>query len=379
MTAVLPGATIGVVGGGQLGRMLGLEARRLGYRFAVLDPEPDAPAAQIADLRLCAPWDDEAAGAALARACDVVTVETEHVPAAALARIEEVVPLRPGAAVFGAVQDRLLQRELLARVGAPQAPFAGVSDERELAAAIARIGLPAILKRRRGGYDGRGQVRIEGRRDAEGALRRLGGAPATLEPVVPFEREISVLLARARDGARAVYPIAENVHRAQTLRETRAPARLSPAEQAAAEALAGRVADALGHVGVLALELFVCEGGRLLVNEIAPRVHNSGHFTLGACVTSQFEQHLRAICDLPLGDPSLVAPALMVNLYGDLWARGAPDFRPLLGRKDARLHLYGKREPRPGRKMGHVLLLGGPGGPPPDASTAVLAALGAQP
>ncbi len=353
---LLPGATLGVLGGGQLGRMLAMEARRMGYRVRALDPDPDACAAPFAELT-CAPLDDLAAVLALAAQCDALTIETEHVPASVLAQIETVRPVHPNATVLATVQDRLRQREFLARHGLPQTAYAAVDDLPALQQALAAVGRPAVLKTRTEGYDGKGQARIAMADDPAAAWSALGQQPAVLEAWVQYEREISVILARGHDGDIACYPLAENEHRHHVLHITRAPARVSSAVAQRARHLAAAVAQALGHVGVMAVEMFVLPGGELLINEIAPRTHNSGHFTLGGCVTSQFEQHLRAICGLPLGDPAPLRPALMLNLLGDLWADDAPPMARILAHPSARLHLYGKA-PRAGRKLGHVLLLG---------------------
>ncbi|MDD3651146.1 5-(carboxyamino)imidazole ribonucleotide synthase [Immundisolibacter sp.] len=351
----LPGSTIGVLGGGQLGRMLAMEARRMGYRVRALDPDPDACAAPFAELTR-ARLDDVDAALQLAAQCDVLTIETEHVPAAVLAQLETVREVHPNSALLATVQDRLRQRQFLARHGLPQTAWAQVDDLPGLERALAALGCPAVLKTRTEGYDGKGQVRIGAVSEAADAWAAIASAPAVLEAWVGFEREISVILARGGDGDIAVYPVAENEHRRHVLHITRAPARVAPAVAQRARELGAAVAEALGHVGVMAVEMFLLPDGELLVNEIAPRTHNSGHYTFGGCVTSQFEQHLRAICGLPLGEVTQAKPALMLNLLGDLWADGAPPLAPILAHPGARLHLYGKA-PRPGRKLGHVLVL----------------------
>jgi len=354
---LLPGKAIGVLGGGQLGRMMALAARRMGYRVIVLDPSAMCPTAQVADRVVVGALDDLEAARELARQVDVVTLDTEHVPAELLAELEREVPVRPGASVLRTINDRQIQKQFLDSLGLPQAAWAPASDERELDAALAKVGRPAIVKVRRAGYDGKGQVRIEPGADARAEYGKLRGAPAVAEALVPFAREISVVLARGLAGELRMYPIAENVHRRHILHTTRAPAPIGAAERARAEQIAVTIAEALGHVGVIAVELFELPGGDLLVNEIAPRTHNSGHYTYGACATSQFEQHVRAICGLPLGDPRPLSGAVMVNLIGDLWRHGEPAWQTVLARPEARLHLYGKDQPAPGRKMGHVLLL----------------------
>jgi len=357
VTPLLPGKAIGVLGGGQLGRMMAVVARQMGYRIVVLDPSARCPTAQVADGVVVGALDDDLAARRLAEQVDVLTLDTEHVPAELLAELETIAPVRPGAAVLRTIQDRLVQKQFLDGAGLPQAAWAPAGDPAELAAALARIGRPAILKVRRAGYDGKGQVRIDPGADADAQLARLAGQPAVVEEVVPFQREISVILARGLDGAHRIYPIAENVHRRHILHTTRAPAPMPDAQRRRAEEIAVSVADLLGHVGVMAVELFELPGGALLVNEIAPRTHNSGHYTYGACATSQFEQHVRAICGLPLGDPRPLSGAVMVNLIGDLWSGGPPSWQHVLAHPGARLHLYGKDAPAPGRKMGHVVLL----------------------
>ncbi len=369
------GSTIGILGGGQLGRMMAIEARKMGYRIVVLDPSSRCPTAQVSDGFVVGALDDVAAATHLARQVDVITLDTEHVPAEVLDEIAKIAPVRPGADVLRTIQDRLVQKQFLDRIGMPQAAWAQVDGPGDLDAALAKVGRPAILKVRRAGYDGKGQMRIDPDGDAPALLARLrpkapanarhddgftptvGNEPCVIEEVITFVREISVVMARSLDGQTAIYPIAENVHRRHILHTTRAPAPISPALAAKATKIACDVAQALGHVGVIAVEMFELADGRLLVNEIAPRTHNSGHYTYGACSTSQFEQHVRAICGLPLGDPRPLSGAVMVNLIGDLWAAGPPPWEHVLSRPEARLHLYGKDAPAPGRKMGHVVLL----------------------
>jgi len=358
VTVFLPGATLGVLGGGQLARMTALEARRMGYRVAVLDPDPAGPAAQVADVAIQGAFDDEVAALRLAAVSDVLTLDTEHIPATVLRRLEAVAPVRPSSHVLDVVQDRWTQRQFLRRIGAPQPALAPVHDAGSLAAAAASVPLPGVLKTRRSGYDGKGQARVADAASLEAAWEQLGRAACVLESFVRFEREISVVLARGVDGSSVVYPCAENDHRNHILHITRVPARIPARIAAEAEALGRRVADELDHVGVLALELFVTADGALMVNEIAPRAHNSGHFTFGASLTSQFEQHVRAVCGLSLGRATTQAPVVMLNLLGDLWATGEPDWRGLLADGAAQLHLYGKRDARRGRKMGHVLFFG---------------------
>jgi len=357
VTRVLPGGTVGIIGSGQLGRMMALEARRMGYRIAVLGPDPDAPAAQLADVTIPAALDDLDAARALARESDVITLDTEHVPADLLEALEAIVPVRPSAAVLRTIQDRLAQRRFLSEGGLPQPRYAAVTDGDSLQAAAGAVGFPCVLKTRRAGYDGKGQVRARRIEELQSGWAALEEAPCVLEEFVDFEREISAILARDLDGNVRFYPAAENVHRRHILHVTRVPAGIPPVLANEAAALGERIATALGHVGTIAVELFVTRTGGLLVNEIAPRTHNSAHYTLGACATSQFEQHIRAVCGLPLGDPALLRHAVMLNLLGDLWAAGQPDWRAVLAHPQARLHLYGKKDAFPGRKMGHILIL----------------------
>ena len=352
-----PGSTIGVLGGGQLGRMMAVTARQMGFRIVVLDPSPRCPTAQVADGVVVGALDDLDAAKHLAHQVDVITLDTEHVPANILAKLHEITPVRPGSEVLRTIQDRMVQKQFLDRLGVAQAAWAPVADSVELQSGLAKVGASAILKVRRAGYDGKGQVRIDPGADAVAQLARLRGEPAVIEEVVAFAREVSVILARGISGEIRIYPIAENVHRRHILHTTRAPARMPEPQRAKAEAIAITIAEALDHVGVLAVEMFELADGRLLVNELAPRTHNSGHYTYGACATSQFEQHVRAICGLPLGDPRALTGAVMVNLIGDLWAKGAPPWQHVLARPEARLHLYGKDAPAPGRKMGHIVLL----------------------
>ena len=362
----MPGGTLGILGGGQLGRMLTYEAHKLGLRTAVLDPTPDGPAGAVADAFVQGAWTDAAKAVELARVSDVVTVETEHIPAAGLREVEKVAPLRPSSGVLHVIQDRLRQKAFLAAHRFPQPAFAHVHSPETLAEAVRTVGAPAVLKTLTGGYDGKGQARARTAAEAPTAWESLGRAPCIYEAFVDFEREVSVVLARAHDGTLAYYPLAENEHRRGILHTTRVPARAPPGTEEKAQRLAAGIAEALGHVGVMAVEMFLTGSGELLVNEIAPRVHNSGHFTFGACATSQFEQHVRAICGLPLGSPALLSPVVMLNVLGDAWARGEPDWAgAVLAETGASLHLYGKAKAAPGRKMGHVLVLA------PDADEAM--------
>ena len=354
---IAPGAVIGILGGGQLGRMLALAAAGLGYRVHVYCPEPAGPAAEVAAAETVAAYDDDRALARFAAAVDVVTLEFENVPAQTVRWLAARVPVRPGELALGTAQDRLAEKQAIARVGAKTAPYRAVDAAADLAPALAGIGRPAILKTRRLGYDGKGQAPLAGPdQGAEAWTRAVGGAgahPCLLEARIDFALEVSVIVARGLDGAVAAYPAVENRHRDHILDRTIAPAPIGPETAARATAIATDLAAALDLVGVLAVEFFVGPDGGLLVNEMAPRVHNSGHWTIEGCVTSQFEQQIRAVVGLPLGDPRPRAKAVMQNLIGADVER-MPE---LAADPAARLHIYGKREVRPGRKMGHVTRL----------------------
>jgi len=353
---VRPGMIVGILGGGQLGRMLALAAAELGLSCHVYCPDPKSPAFAVAAARTIAPYDDEAALAAFAAAVDVVTYEFENVPIATARFLAEKVAVLPSPHSLEIAQDRFFEKDLMTGLGIPAAGFAEVAKQGDIYSALARTGRPAILKTRRLGYDGKGQALIRAGDDPVSAWRAIGEIPAILESFVAFEREVSVIIARGRDGASRAFDVAENIHSGGILTETRIPAALPPATAEAAIALAGRIADALDHVGVLAVEMFVVPAERekrLLVNEIAPRVHNSGHWTSDACLSSQFEQHIRAICGWPLGDPTRHSDAVMTNLIGEEVATW-----PILAAEPgACLHIYGKAETLPGRKMGHVTRL----------------------
>jgi len=350
---IVPGATLGLLGGGQLGRMFTVAARTLGYRVTVVDPDPRAPAAEFASKHLAAEYTDAAALDALAHRTVV----------------------RPSGASVAVAQDRRREKEFFATNRFPAGPFALVESAADVDAALARVKLPALLKTARFGYDGKGQARVGSRGELESVFREWKGVPCVLEQFLELELEVSVVLARAADGAVAVFPIAENSHARGILDVTVAPARIPSALAAEATALATRLAQGLEYVGVLAVEMFVV-GGRLLINEIAPRPHNSGHYTIDACRTSQFEQQVRVLCGLPLGDASQHSPAVMVNLLGDIWRSGEPDWEAVLRHPGAHLHLYGKREARPGRKMGHVTICEEPVSRALDVAMDIRAALG---
>ena len=352
-----PGAVIGILGGGQLGRMAALAAARLGYRCHIYCPEPDAPATQVTALASIAAYEDHTALAAFAEAVDVATFEFENIPFETAAFLAERVALRPGAETLRICQDRLAEKTFCAALGVPTTPFAEVTDAEELAKAVAEMGRPGVLKTARLGYDGKGQVAIGPATDLEEAWRTMAGSAAEprgiLEAFVDFDLEISAIVARGLDGACQSYVPVENQHRNHILDRTLVPARIAPEVAERAEGLARGLAEGLGLVGLMAVEMFVTLDGRLLVNELAPRPHNSGHWTLDACVTSQFEQFIRAVAGLPLGSCARLADAEMKNLLGD----EAGNWREILSDPNAKLHLYGKAEARPGRKMGHVTRL----------------------
>ncbi len=347
--ALGPDAVIGILGGGQLGRMLSVAAARLGLRTHVFDPGANPPAGDVAHAVTTASYNDDAALAAFADSVDVITYEFENIPTSALDVIESRCPIRPGREALRISQDRLIEKTWLTGLGLTTAPFADITDAASLRAALTQIGTPAILKTRRFGYDGKGQVRIDDAGQADDAFAQMAGAPAILEGFVSFDREVSVIVARGLDGSVAAFDPGENVHAQGILRTTTVPARLSAAQRTDAVLLAGRIARALDYVGVLGVELFVTAQG-LVVNEIAPRVHNSGHWTQNGCVIDQFEQHIRAVAGWPLGDGRRHADVVMENLIGDDVAR-LPD---LARQSDTAIHLYGKAEVKAGRKMGHV-------------------------
>jgi 5-(carboxyamino)imidazole ribonucleotide synthase len=351
---IVPPATIGVLGGGQLGRYAVLAARVMGYRTVVLEPDPRAPAGRLADEHLVAAYDDAAAVDHLAATCAVVTTEFENPPAATLATLAERTLVAPGAAAVAVCQDRRSEKRFCHDHRLPTAPFAVVEDVTDLDRATMAVRFPALLKTARLGYDGKGQVTVPTADELAAAWDALDRVPCVLEQRLHLDAELSALVARTADGRTAAWPVTENHHVGGILELSVVPARVDAAIAAEAIHLALTIAERLDYVGVLAVELFVV-GDHLLVNELAPRPHNSGHWTLDASATSQFAQQVRAVCGLGLGPTTLTAPAAaMVNLLGDRWAAGEPDWAALLAHPDARLHLYGKHEPRPGRKMGHV-------------------------
>lgn len=355
---ILPGATLGILGGGQLGRLFVVAARTMGYAVVVLDPEADCPAAQLANKHIQASYTDHDALAQLSQACAAITTEFENVPASALDYLAGARPVRPSGAVLAITQDRICEKNFLQTNGFDTASFVAVEQRLALPAALKHLATPALMKTSRAGYDGKGQRWVHNLSEAELAFADLGGRPCVLEARVNIQMEISVVIARGVDGSVVAYPISENKHRDGILDISIVPARISPELAQHATQTAIRIAELLDYCGVMAVEFFIAQNNQLFVNEIAPRPHNSGHYTVDACVTSQFEQQVHALCGLPLGDSSLLSPAVMVNILGNLW-RGnqAPPWDRVLSHPRAKLHLYGKREPRPGRKMGHFTYL----------------------
>lgn len=368
---ILPGATIGVLGSGQLGRMLALAARRMGYRVHTFSPGEDTPMGQVADREAVGDYNDLDAVAEFAARVDVVTFEFENVPFDAARTACERVPVRPRGQVLHTAQHRQREKDFLAGAGFPTAPFEHVPDRAALDVAIARVGTPAVLKTAGFGYDGKGQAVIRDADEAEAAWQSIGAGEAVLEGFVDFEREISVVAARGCDGEFAHYGVVENRHRDHILDVSIPDPDIDERIVAEVVEIAHAVLDALDVVGVLCVEFFLKHDGSLVVNELAPRPHNSGHFSFDACVTSQFEQQLRAVCALPLGSTRRLRPCAMVNLLGDLWDDGTPDWQAALGDPELKLHLYGKAEARPGRKMGHMTVFGDDG---EDAARRALAA-----
>ena len=346
-----PGSTIGILGGGQLGRMLALAAARLGFDVAVLSPQARSPAARVAAYEIVAGYEDPAGLAELARISDVVTFEFENVPAGS---VDELVrrgaSVAPDGRALAIAQDRLAEKSFLNEAGLATVRFASVDSAADLAAAVTRLGAPLLLKTRRGGYDGKGQIWVNRPADAQEAFAALGGVAAIAETPADFKREVALIAARGRGGEIALFPLTESHHEHGILRRSTAPARDAERAMAEAERIAATLLDALGYVGVLGIELFECDDGKLLVNEFAPRVHNTGHWTADGCEVDQFEQHIRAIAGWPLGPTAPLRRVEMSNLLG----HEADDWRRLAGETDARLWLYGKGDGKPGRKMGHV-------------------------
>lgn len=354
----LPGSTIGVMGGGQLGRMFAIAARRMGYIVQVFTPEEETPAGQFADLTRIADYSNEAAVRRFANEVDVITFEFENIPIQTVEWCAEDCVVRPSGSILHIAQNRLREKEFLTSTGVPIAPFRAVRNAYELANAVDQIGRPAILKTAAFGYDGKGQQMINARDDFEEIWKAGSADELVLEGAIDFDKEVSVIIARGIDGKTAIFPLCENLHRNHILDITVVPARLPENIEADASKLANTIAEKLELIGLLAVEMFLTKDGELLVNELAPRPHNSGHWTIEGCVTSQFEQQVRAVCGLPLGSTEILRPSAMANLLGALWQNGAPDWTGAFAADGVHLHLYGKSEPRRRRKMGHLTALG---------------------
>ena len=361
---ILPGATIGILGSGQLGRMSAMAAKSLGYRVAVYDATPDGPACSCADLCFTAPFNDTEALARFAKDVDVVTVEFENIPVIALEFLTKHVPVRPSALVVRTCQDRVLEKEFLQINGFPVAPFRVITSAEELEKGLADLNAPSILKTAALGYDGKGQISLKPGDDTRSAWKQLDAPRAVLEKRISFTSEASVICARTPLGETRCFPVQENAHRNGILDVTTAPADLPAATLLKAQEITSAIATKLGVLGLITAEFFVMEDGGLMVNELAPRTHNSGHHTLETTMTSQFTQHIRAVCGLPLGPVEFRSPGVMINLLGDLWCHGEPDWKLLLREPALYLHLYGKRESKAGRKMGHFTLLASQGSIP---------------
>ena len=354
---IAPGAWLGVLGGGQLGRMFAMAAHRLGYRIVVLDPDLHSTAGSVADWHLCAPLDDAAALAEMARTCSAVTIETENAPVASIERLARDVGVSPPATAVAIAQDRIREKAFVSALGLSPAPYAAILAATDFDGTNIDALLPGVLKLSRFGYDGKGQARVGTREEARAAFVAMGSAPCVLELRIALQLELSVVLARDAKGNTAAWPVAENQHKDGILDLTIMPARIGPDLAAEALAAAVTIAGGLDYRGVLCVEFFVDAHGALLVNEFAPRPHNSGHVTIEASLTSQFEQQARVLAGLPLGDTALRSPAVMQNLLGETWAAGMPDWKALLAEAGVALHLYGKDAPRRGRKMGHYTCL----------------------
>ena len=351
---ILPDASLGVLGGGQLGRMFTLAAHSMGYRIVVLDPDPHSPAGLIADQHIKADYRDRAALQMLGDECAAITTEFENIPSESLEFLEKYCPVRPGAAAVRIAQNRIDEKTFIQEHGLATAPFAAIYEAADIEEACAGLTPPLLLKTASMGYDGKGQLQAGTPEEARVAFGQMDGMPCVLEEMVELEREISVVLARNINGQTAVYPVGENRHVNGILDTTIVPSGASAAITEQAIDMARQLADAMDYCGVLAVEFFCTRQGDLLINEIAPRPHNSGHFTVDACATSQFEQQVRMMCGLTPGNTELQSAVVMTNLTGDIWRGGEPAWQHVLNEPDAHLHLYGKREARPGRKMGHI-------------------------
>lgn len=354
---ILPGATLGMLGGGQLGRMFTTAAQTMGYRVVVLDPDVDSPAGVIADQHICARYTDRVALEQMAALCDAITTEFENIPADTLAFLEQSTTVHPSSRALATTQNRNIEKQFIASLDIPTAPFAAIRDIDDIAEAESRIRFPAILKVATFGYDGKGQIVCDSPEAVYAAFDTLGKVECVLEQRLDLAREISVVLARSQSGHVTNFPVAENVHVNGILHSTTVPANVPGDTAQQAMQMADRIAEGLAYVGTMAVEFFITRDGEVVANEIAPRPHNSGHFTLDACHTSQFEQQVRMLCNLPSGNCNLVTPVVMFNLLGDIWGDSQPHWETLLAHPDIKLHLYGKKAARPGRKMGHFNVL----------------------
>lgn len=354
---ILPGATLGMLGGGQLGRMFTVAAQTMGYKVVVLDPDTNSPAGIIADTHICAAYDDEKALSEMADLCAAVTTEFENIPATTLAFLEQKTTVRPSSKALAQTQNRNVEKQFIASLGIATAPFLPIRNRDDIAQAEGTIGFPAILKVATFGYDGKGQVPCDSLDDVYAAFDSLGEKECVLEQRIKLEREVSVVLARSESGSITNFPVAENVHINGILHSTTVPASVSSDQSQKAIQMANEIARGLGYIGTMAVEFFVSTDGDIIANEIAPRPHNSGHYTLDACRTSQFEQQVRMLCGLPAGDCDLVTPVVMINILGDVWGSSQPNWDSLLTEDNVKLHLYGKQQARVGRKMGHFNVL----------------------
>lgn len=354
---ILPGATLGMLGGGQLGRMFTTAAQTMGYNVIVLDPDTNSPAGIIADQHICAKYDDEAALSQLAELCDAITTEFENIPASTLAYLETKTTVHPSSKALSLTQNRIVEKEFIASLGIAVAPFAAIRSHDDIDAIKNSFTFPAILKLASFGYDGKGQVVCQSIDDVYTAFDSLGKAECVLEQRINLDREISTVLARSQDGTITNFPVAENMHVNGILHSTTVPSSVDASLTTKALEMADTIAAGLNYVGTMAVEFFISKEGDVIANEIAPRPHNSGHYTLDACSTSQFEQQVRMLCGLPSGNCELNSPVVMINLLGDVWGQSAPYWQNLLSHPNAKLHLYGKKEARVGRKMGHFNVL----------------------
>ncbi len=354
---ILPGATLGMLGGGQLGRMFVVAARTMGYHVIVLDPDPNSPAGQIADEHLHAAYNDEWALQQLAKSCDAITTEFENVPSATLRTLEPLCPVRPAAYAVELTQDRIREKTFLRDAGLPTAPFHTILSTEDIATAFNDLEAPVVLKRAAFGYDGKGQAICHTVEEVTKAFLSMGEVACVLEKKIELAIELSVVLARSVDGTTTPYPVAENIHDNGILDVTLVPARIDDNLQTRAYAMAEQISTELEYCGIMAVEFFVTHDDEIMVNEIAPRPHNSGHYTLDACISSQFEQQVRMMCGLAAAETRLLTPVVMVNLLGETWGDDQPEWQQLLQHPNIKLHLYGKQEARPGRKMGHFTVL----------------------